>query len=42
MNNKLINPEKTDNLSRVDVFWQLMKNLSTDPRVTEFISSFES
>ena len=29
-------------MSRVDVFWQLMKNLSTDPRVTEFISSFES
>ena len=29
-------------MSRVDVFWRLMKNLSTDPRVTEYIASFES
>ena len=29
-------------MSRVDVFWRLMKNLSTDPRVNEYISSFES
>lgn len=34
--------KQDDTLTQSDVFWMLMRNLTNDSRVTDFISSFES